>query len=99
MVAVIVALQRGAVSEHERIQVDDRCREICGQRDVVAQIENATCRCEQRELRSVSKIDDTTQIIRTNLLEEGEKVRHNSERLASIVLACRQQACSPALLA
>ncbi len=44
-------------------------------------------------------IDDTTQIIRTNLLEEGEKVRHNSERLASIVLACRQQACSPAVLA
>lgn len=46
-----------------------------------------------------SVIDDRTQIIRTNLLEEGEKVRHNSERLASIVLACRQQACSPALLA
>ena len=46
-----------------------------------------------------SVIDHTTQIIRTNLLEEGEKVRHNSERLASVVLACRQQACSPAFLA
>jgi uncharacterized cofD-like protein len=44
-------------------------------------------------------LDPTTQVIRANLLEEGEKVRHNSERLASVVLACRQQACSPAVLA
>ena len=44
-------------------------------------------------------VDPTTQVIRTNLLEDGEKVRHNSERLASVVLACRQQACSPAVLA
>ncbi|MEK6282202.1 MAG: gluconeogenesis factor YvcK family protein [Acidobacteriota bacterium] len=42
-------------------------------------------------------LDPTTQVIRTNLLEDGEKVRHNSERLASVVLACRQQACSPAV--
>jgi 2-phospho-L-lactate transferase/gluconeogenesis factor (CofD/UPF0052 family) len=44
-------------------------------------------------------LDPTTQVIRANLLEEGEKVRHNSERLASVVLASRQQACSPAVLA
>jgi uncharacterized cofD-like protein len=44
-------------------------------------------------------LDPTTQLIRANLLEEGEKVRHNSERLANVVLACRQQACSPAVLA
>ncbi|HKO97697.1 MAG TPA: gluconeogenesis factor YvcK family protein [Pyrinomonadaceae bacterium] len=46
-----------------------------------------------------SILDETTQVIRTNLLEEGEKVRHNSERLASVVLACRQQACSPVVVA
>jgi uncharacterized cofD-like protein len=44
-------------------------------------------------------LDPTTQVIRAKLLEEGEKVRHNSERLASVVLACRQRACSPAVLA
>ena len=46
-----------------------------------------------------SVVDSTTQVIRTNLLEDGEKVRHNSERLASVVVACRQQACSPVVLA
>jgi uncharacterized cofD-like protein len=44
-------------------------------------------------------VDSSTQVVRTNLLEDGEKVRHNSERLASVVLACRQQACTPAVLA
>ena len=39
-------------------------------------------------------IDRSTQVIRANLLEEGEKVRHNSDVLADVVLACRQQACS-----
>lgn len=39
-------------------------------------------------------IDRSTQVIRANLLEDGEKVRHNSNVLADIVLACRQQACS-----
>jgi uncharacterized cofD-like protein len=46
-----------------------------------------------------SVLDPSTQVIRTNLLEDGEKVRHNSTRLASVVVACRQQACSPAVLA
>jgi uncharacterized cofD-like protein len=32
------------------------------------------------------------EIIRTDLLDEGEKVRHNSERLAQVVMACREQA-------
>ncbi len=38
--------------------------------------------------------DQSTQVIRTSLLEEGEKVRHDSALLARVVLACRQQACS-----
>ncbi len=41
-----------------------------------------------------SVIDSSTQVIRANLLEEGEKVRHNSNVLADVVLACKQQACS-----
>lgn len=39
-------------------------------------------------------LDQSTVVIRTNLLEEGEKVRHDSALLARVVLACRQQACS-----
>ena len=39
-------------------------------------------------------LDRSTQVIRANLLEDGEKVRHNSTVLADVVLACRQQACS-----
>ena len=39
-------------------------------------------------------IDQSTQIIRANLLEEGEKVRHDSTLLAQVVMSCRQQACS-----
>jgi uncharacterized cofD-like protein len=39
-------------------------------------------------------IDQSTQIIRANLLEEGEKVRHDSTLLARVVMSCRQQACS-----
>jgi uncharacterized cofD-like protein len=41
-----------------------------------------------------SVLDQSTQVIHANLLEEGEKVRHDSSLLASVVLACRQQACS-----
>lgn len=41
-----------------------------------------------------SVIDSSTQVIRANLLEEGEKVRHHSTVLADVVLACRQQSCS-----
>lgn len=39
-----------------------------------------------------SILDRSTQIVRANLLEEGEKVRHNSDVLADVVLACRHQA-------
>ena len=39
-----------------------------------------------------SVLDRSTQIVRANLLEDGEKVRHNSDVLADVVLACRQQA-------
>ena len=41
-----------------------------------------------------SVLDQSTQVIRTNLLEDGEKVRHDSTLLARVVMACRQQACS-----
>jgi uncharacterized cofD-like protein len=37
-------------------------------------------------------LDQSTQVIRTNLLEDGEKVRHDSTLLARVVLACREQA-------
>ena len=47
-----------------------------------------------------SGLDQSTQVIRASLLEDGEKVRHDSSLLASVVLACRQQACSqPAISA
>jgi uncharacterized cofD-like protein len=33
-----------------------------------------------------------TEIVRADLLERGEKVRHDSERLAEVVIACREHA-------
>jgi uncharacterized cofD-like protein len=39
-------------------------------------------------------LDQSTVVVRTNLLEAGEKVRHDSALLARVVLACKQQACS-----
>jgi uncharacterized cofD-like protein len=39
-------------------------------------------------------LDQSTVVIRANLLEDGEKVRHDSALLARVVLACKQQACS-----
>lgn len=41
-----------------------------------------------------SVLDQSTQVIRASLLEDGEKVRHDSALLARVVMACRQQACS-----
>lgn len=41
-----------------------------------------------------SVLDQSTQVIRAPLLENGEKVRHDSALLARVVLACRQHACS-----
>ncbi len=40
-------------------------------------------------------LDQSTQIIRAHLLEEGEKVRHDSTLLARVVMFCQQQASSP----
>ena len=37
-------------------------------------------------------LDQTTEIVRADLLYDGEKVRHNSDRLAEVVLECRKQA-------
>jgi uncharacterized cofD-like protein len=41
-----------------------------------------------------SVLDKSTQVVRTNLLEEGEKVRHDSALLAAVVMMCRQRACA-----
>ncbi|HKB68385.1 MAG TPA: uridine diphosphate-N-acetylglucosamine-binding protein YvcK [Pyrinomonadaceae bacterium] len=38
-----------------------------------------------------AELDESTQVVRTNLLEAGEKVRHDSNLLARVVLACKQQ--------
>lgn len=46
-------------------------------------------------LESIADVlDRSTRIIRANLLEDGEKVRHDSGLLADIVIECRQQACA-----
>jgi len=37
-------------------------------------------------------LDQRTEIVRADLLYAGEKVRHNAERLAQVVLNCRKQA-------
>jgi uncharacterized cofD-like protein len=37
-------------------------------------------------------IDHATEVVRADLLDRGEKVRHDSERLAAVVLNCRKQA-------
>jgi uncharacterized cofD-like protein len=39
-------------------------------------------------------LDQTTEIVRADLLDGGEKVRHNSERLAEVVLSCRERVLS-----
>lgn len=39
-----------------------------------------------------SVLDQSTRVIRTNLLEDNEKVRHDSALLARVVFACKQQA-------
>ena len=41
-------------------------------------------------------LDQATEIVRADLLYDGEKVRHNSERLAQVVLNCRKQAVATA---
>ena len=37
-------------------------------------------------------LDQATEIVRADLLYDGEKVRHNSDHLAQVVLSCRKQA-------
>lgn len=39
-------------------------------------------------------VDRTTEIVHADLLDGGEKVRHNTERLAEVVLACRERVLS-----
>jgi uncharacterized cofD-like protein len=37
-------------------------------------------------------LDDSTEIMQADLLDDGEKVRHNSKRLAQVVVACCESA-------
>jgi uncharacterized cofD-like protein len=37
-------------------------------------------------------LDQATEIVRADLLYDGEKVRHNADRLAEVVVDCRKQA-------
>ena len=39
------------------------------------------------------------EVIRADLLDEGEKVRHNSEKLARVVIACCEQASAERVVA
>ncbi|CAN5873979.1 hypothetical protein BH18ACI4_BH18ACI4_05890 [soil metagenome] len=39
-------------------------------------------------------VNGDTEVVRAELLAEGEKVRHDSDSLANVVIACRQQAVS-----
>ena len=41
-----------------------------------------------------ARLDGETEIVRADLLQDGETVRHNSERLARVVVACWEQARS-----
>ena len=41
-----------------------------------------------------SVLDQSTRVTRTNLLEDGEKVRHDSTVLARVVIRCKQQDCA-----
>jgi uncharacterized cofD-like protein len=36
-------------------------------------------------------VDQSTEVVRADLLDNGEKVRHNASRLAEVVLNCRKQ--------
>ena len=44
-------------------------------------------------------LDQATEIMRGDLLDDGEKVRHHSDRLARVVLKCRQRALAQATVA
>jgi uncharacterized cofD-like protein len=39
-------------------------------------------------------VDQSTEIVRADLLDSGEKVRHNAEQLAEVVLGCRERVLS-----
>ncbi|MFN2530319.1 MAG: uridine diphosphate-N-acetylglucosamine-binding protein YvcK [Pyrinomonadaceae bacterium] len=39
-------------------------------------------------------LDQSTEIMLADLIDEGEKVRHSPQRLAQVVMACRQKACA-----
>ena len=43
-------------------------------------------------------LDRSTEIMRADLLDAGEKVRHNSERLAQVVMACCERVLSRSVL-
>jgi uncharacterized cofD-like protein len=39
-------------------------------------------------------LDQTTEIVRADLLDDGEKVRHNADRVAEVALTCRERVLS-----
>jgi uncharacterized cofD-like protein len=45
-----------------------------------------------------TELDPGTQLVRADLLDEGEMVRHNAERLARVVIACAERARSQTLV-
>jgi hypothetical protein len=42
-------------------------------------------------------LDSQTEIVHADLLDQGEMVRHDSERLADVVINCAERARSAAL--
>jgi uncharacterized cofD-like protein len=45
-----------------------------------------------------NRLDGETEVVRSDLLHEGEKVRHNSDRLAGVVVACWEKTRSRPLV-
>jgi 2-phospho-L-lactate transferase/gluconeogenesis factor (CofD/UPF0052 family) len=45
-----------------------------------------------------SVLDQSTRVIRTNLLEDSDKVRHDSVLLSRVVMACKAQHCAQPLV-
>jgi uncharacterized cofD-like protein len=44
--------------------------------------------------RLEDEFGDEVEIVRADLLDEGEKVRHSPQKLARVILACYEQACA-----
>ena len=40
------------------------------------------------------ELGDEVEVVRADLLDEGEKVRHSPDKLARVIAACYEQACA-----